>query len=67
MTYVSFQRIFVSPYLLQILEWGELASVAENNYEHCVSEFYRLCDTDDNLQLTLKEWGNCFDKHISEC
>lgn len=47
-----------------ILEWGELASVAENNYEHCVSEFYRLCDTDDNLQLTLKEWGNCFDKHI---
>ncbi|XP_063683329.1 testican-2-like [Bolinopsis microptera] len=47
-----------------VLEWGELKKVAENPYEHCVSEFYRLCDTDKNQLLSIGEWGECFEIHI---
>ncbi|KAL5262221.1 hypothetical protein ACHWQZ_G007813 [Mnemiopsis leidyi] len=47
-----------------VLEWGELVKVAENPYEHCVSEFYRLCDTDKDQQLSVNEWGDCFETHI---
>lgn len=46
------------------LEWGELVKVAENPYEHCVSEFYRLCDTDKDQQVSLNEWGDCFTVHL---
>ena len=40
--------------------------VAENPYEHCVSEFYRLCDTDKDQQVSLNEWGDCFTVHLSK-